>query len=88
LASGPVTTPQLRAEPVFEVKALYHRDDPIILGVPPEKLPYEANRFRQYLRSANLRRELRLVGVPDVVGAWCHTVGGCRLFNVVSIKQR
>ncbi len=75
-------------EPVFEVKALYHRDNPIILGVPPEKPPYEAHRFRQYLRSANLRRELRLVGVPDVVGAWCHTVGGCRLFNVVAIKQR
>jgi len=77
-----------RDEPVFEVKALYYRDNPIILGVPPEKPPYEAHRFRQYLRSANLRRELRLVGVPDVVGAWCHTVGGCRLFNVVSIKQR
>src|SRR6266852_5694036 len=77
-----------RDEPVFEVKALYHRDNPIILGVPPEKPPYEAHRFRQYLRSANLRRELRLVGVPDVVGAWCHTVGGCRLFNVVAIKQR
>jgi 4-hydroxy-3-polyprenylbenzoate decarboxylase len=77
-----------REEPVFEVKALYHRDEPIILGVPPEKPPYEAHRFRQYLRSANLRRELRLAGVPDIVGAWCHTVGGCRLFNVVAIKQR
>ena len=77
-----------RDEPVFEVKALYHRNDPIILGVPPEKPPYEAHRFRQYLRSANLRRELRLAGIPDVVGAWCHVVGGCRLFNVVSIKQR
>jgi UbiD family decarboxylase len=77
-----------RDEPVFEVKALYHRDNPILLGVPPEKPPYEAHRFRQYLRSANLRREVRNAGVPDVVGAWCHTVGGCRLFNVVSIKQR
>ncbi|HKF19735.1 MAG TPA: UbiD family decarboxylase [Candidatus Dormibacteraeota bacterium] len=77
-----------RQEPVFEVKALYHRDDPIILGVPPEKPPYEAHRFRQYLRSANLRRELRLAGIPDVTAAWCHGVGGCRLFNVVAIKQR
>lgn len=77
-----------REEPVFEVKAVYHRNDPIILGVPPEKPPYEAHRFRQYLRSANLRRELRLAGVPDVVAAWCHGVGGCRLFNVVAIKQR
>jgi 4-hydroxy-3-polyprenylbenzoate decarboxylase len=77
-----------REEPVFEVKALYHRHDPIILGVPPEKPPYEAHRFRQYLRSANLRRELRLAGIPDVTAAWCHGVGGCRLFNVVAIKQR
>jgi 4-hydroxy-3-polyprenylbenzoate decarboxylase len=77
-----------RDEPVFEVKAVYHRSDPIILGVPPEKPPYEAHRFRQYLRSANLRRELRLAGVPDVTAAWCHGVGGCRLFNAVAIKQR
>lgn len=77
-----------REEPVFDVKAIYHRDNPIILGVPPEKPPYEAHRFRQYLRSANLRREVRLAGIPDVTAAWCHGVGGCRLFNVVAIKQR
>jgi 4-hydroxy-3-polyprenylbenzoate decarboxylase len=77
-----------RDEPLFEVKALYHRNDPIILGVPPEKPPYEAHRFRKYLRSANLKRELRLAGVPDVVAAWCHETGGCRLLNVVAIKQR
>lgn len=77
-----------REEPVFEVAAVYHRDDPIILGVPPEKPPYEAHKFRQYLRSANLLREIRLAGVPDVVAAWCHGVGGCRLFNVVAVRQR
>ena len=76
-----------RDEPVFRVAAVYHRDDPIILGVPPQKPPYEAHRFRQYLRSANLRRELRLAGVPEVRAAWCHGVGGCRLFNVVAIRQ-
>ncbi|MGH9108501.1 MAG: UbiD family decarboxylase [Acidimicrobiales bacterium] len=74
--------------PVFEVLNVYRRHDPIILGVPPEKPPYEAHRFRQYLRSAILRRELRQVGVPDVTAAWCHGVGGCRLFNVVAIHQR
>ena len=77
-----------RQEPVFEVKAVYHRNDPIILGCPPEKPPYEAHRYQQYLRSANLRREVRAAGVPDVVAAWTHSVGGCRLFNVISIKQR
>jgi 4-hydroxy-3-polyprenylbenzoate decarboxylase len=77
-----------REEPVFEVKAVYHRSDPIMLGCPPEKPPYEAQRFQQYLRSANLRREIRAAGVPDVTAAWTHAVGGCRLFNVVAIKQR
>lgn len=77
-----------REEPVFEVAALYHRNDPIILGVPPEKPPYEAHKFRQYLKSANLRREIRAAGVPDVTAAWCHGVGGCQLFTAVSIKQR
>lgn len=78
---------QSREEPVLEVKAVYHRDHPILLGCPPEKPPYEAQRFQQYLRSGNLQRQLRGAGVPNVVAAWTHAVGGCRLFNVVSIKQ-
>ena len=77
-----------REEPVVDVKAVYYRNDPILLGCPPNKPPYEAHRYRIYLRSALLRREIRLAGVPDVVAAWCHGVGGCRLLNVVSIKQR
>lgn len=77
-----------RDEPVFEVTTVYHRNDPIILGCPPEKPPYEAHRYQQYLRSANLRRQIRAAGVPDVTAAWTHAVGGCRLFNVVAIKQR
>ena len=77
-----------REEPVVDVKAVYYRNNPILLGAPPNKPPYEAHRYRIYLRSALLRREIRLAGVPDVVAAWCHGVGGCRLLNVVSIKQR
>lgn len=77
-----------RLEPVIEVKAVYHRSNPILLGCPPEKPPYEAHRYQQYLRSANLRREVRAAGVPDVTAAWTHSVGGCRLFNVIAIKQR
>jgi UbiD family decarboxylase len=75
-------------QPVFRVDAVYHRDDPILLGCPPQKPPYEGQRFQQYGRSANLRREVRAAGVPGVVDAWAHSVGGCRLFNVLSIKQR
>lgn len=75
-------------QPVFRVDAVYHRDNPILLGCPPQKPPYEGQRFQQYGRSANLRREVRAAGVPGVVAAWTHSVGGCRLFNVISIKQR
>lgn len=77
-----------RAEPVLEIEAIYHRNDPIILGVPPNKPPYEPHRFREYLRSALLMRELKQAGVPGIVDAHCFGVGGCRLFNVVSIKPR
>lgn len=76
-----------REEPVIEVSAIYHRDDPILLGCPPEKPPYEAQRFQQYLRSGNLQRQIRAAGVPNVVAAWTHPVGGTRLFNVISIKN-
>ncbi|MGH8914530.1 MAG: UbiD family decarboxylase, partial [Acidimicrobiia bacterium] len=76
-----------RQEPVIDVAAIYHRDDPILLGCPPEKPPYEAQRFQQYLRSGNLQRQIRAAGVSNVVAAWTHAVGGCRLFNVVSIKN-
>ena len=44
------------------MKAVYYRNDPIILGVPPEKPPYEAHKYRIYLSSALLRREIRQAG--------------------------
>ncbi|MBU6422776.1 MAG: UbiD family decarboxylase [Chloroflexi bacterium] len=77
-----------RDEPVLDVQAVYHRNDPIILGVPPNKPPYEPHRYREYLRSALLLREMKAAGVPGVVDAHCFGVGGCRLLLAVSIQQR
>ncbi len=77
-----------REEPVFKVEAVYYRNDPILLGSPPAQPPDEQSRFRAVLRSALLMDELQKAGVPDVVGAWQHEVGGSRLFTVVAIKQR
>ncbi|HZD57803.1 MAG TPA: UbiD family decarboxylase [Anaerolineales bacterium] len=77
-----------RPEPYIDIKAIYYRNDPILLGIPPQKPPYEAHRYRVYLRSAMLHKALRDAGVPDVTAVWCHGVGGCRLLNVVAIKQR
>ncbi len=75
-------------QPVLEIEAIHHRNDPIILGVPPNRPPCEPHRFREYLRSALLLRGIRGAGVPGVVDANSFAIGGNRLFNVVSIKQK
>jgi 4-hydroxy-3-polyprenylbenzoate decarboxylase len=77
-----------RAEPYLQIEAIYHRNNPIILGTPPEKPPYEAHKYREYLRSGMLMDEVKKAGVVDVVGAWCHGVGGCRMLNVIQVKTR
>jgi UbiD family decarboxylase len=77
-----------REEPYFHVEAVYHRNNPIILGTPPEKPPYEAHKYREYMRSGMLWESLEKAGIPDITGAWCHGVGGCRMLNVVSVKTR
>ncbi len=77
-----------REEPVLKVEAVYYRNAPIIVGSPPGQPPDEQARYRAVLRTALLRDQLEKAGIPDVVAAWQHEVGGSRLFTVVSIKQR
>ncbi len=77
-----------REEPVLRVEALYYRNNPILVGSPPGQPPDEQSRYRAFFRSALLLDELDKAGVPDVVGAWQHEVGGARMFTVVAIKQR
>ena len=77
------------AEPVLTVEGMYYRNDPIMLGIPPNKPPaYDPYLYREYLRSAILLRELRGTGLPGVVDVNCFAVGGTRLFNVLSIEQK
>ena len=74
--------------PVLDVKAIYHRNDPILLGCPPQRPPEEQSRYRSVVRSALLKEQMDQAGVPDVTAVWCHEVGGSRMFTGVSIKQR
>src|SRR5918998_2286097 len=74
--------------PVLDIKAIYHRNDPILVGCPPQRPPGESSRSRAILRSALLREDLQKAGVPDVTGVWSHEVGGARMLVGVSIKQR
>ncbi len=76
-------------EPVLHVEALYHRNDPILLGVPPMGGgPDEMGRYRAVLRSAMLKDGLAQAGVPDVAAVWCHEVGSSRMLHGVAIRQR
>lgn len=79
----------VREENLFQVKAIYHRNDPIILGNPPGRPPYAVGTMATcFARAGQIKAELQKAGVPDVVGVWSHEVGGHRLLTVVSIRQR
>jgi 4-hydroxy-3-polyprenylbenzoate decarboxylase len=73
--------------PVIRVSAIYHRNDPILLGCPQGKPPHEDNRFLAYLKSAILEKQMRAAGVPKVVGAWLPPEAANRMMTVVSIEQ-
>ena len=74
---------------VLDIETIYHRNDPILLGVPPMgQGPDEAARYRAVMRSAMLKQNIADAGVPDVQQVWCHEIGGSRMLHGVSIKQR
>jgi 4-hydroxy-3-polyprenylbenzoate decarboxylase len=74
---------------VLDVKAIYHRNNPILLGVPPMGAgPDEMARYRAVMRSATIKQNMTNAGVPQVQQVWCHEVGGARMLHGVSIKQR
>lgn len=73
--------------PTIEVEAIYHRDDPIILGTCAGIPPYDYSFFRCPMRSAMIWDALEDAGVPNIVGVWCHEAGYTRALNVVSIDQ-
>ena len=75
-------------EPVIDIKAIYYRNNPILLGCVPQRPPDEICRYRAMVRSALLRENIAKAGVPDVTAAWAHEVGTARLLLAVAIKQR
>ncbi len=81
-----------RPEPVLQVKAIYHRNDPIIVGAPPMKptLPafHQGTSGSSYIRAAALWDELEAAGVPAVKGVWKMAGGGPRFINVIAIEQQ
>lgn len=75
-----------RPETVIRIKAVYHRDGPILEGALPPRPPWGVSPPIE--RSAHTWHQMEQAGVPDIRGVWCSEVGGPFLMQVVSIKQR
>lgn len=73
-------------EPVFRVKRVYHRNEPILTCAASFKPPHSHLFERCLIRSAILWEALERANVPNVVGVWIHEAGAGRTFNVVAIK--
>ncbi len=80
-----------RPEPVLQISAVYHRDDPIIVGAPPMRpvLPgcWYGTAGSALFRAATLWDELEAAGVPGITGVWKMPGGGPRFIDVISLNQ-
>ncbi len=77
----------VRDETYIQVEALYHRNQPIVLGSSPMRPPGEYYYVQNTIRQAVILDALEAAGVPDVK-AVAHLPGSCLGVLVVSIKQR
>ncbi len=73
--------------PVVEVEAIYHRDEPIVLGTAAGRPPYDYSYFRCPIRAAMLWNALEASGAQGITGVWCHEAGYSRALAIVAIKQ-
>jgi UbiD family decarboxylase len=84
---GYFTEANVGETPIMNVKRVYYRNDPIIIGAPPLKPP--ASYLPISLGAATLWEQLEKAGVPEVKGVWGFVYGGQPgPFIVISIKQR
>ena len=74
-----------RPEPVIRVEAVYHRNDPIICGAVPSRMPSDFTHAYELIRSSQLWNELEAAGVPGIHGVTCYQH---RFITVVSVKQQ
>jgi UbiD family decarboxylase len=70
------------AQPVIRVKAVYYRNDPIILNHAP--LWPGATTNGLHIASGNIWNQLESAGIQDIIGVYNHTA----YMTVVSIRQR
>ena len=76
-----------RVEPVLHVKAIYHRNNPILHGQPPLKPPGYSWYPIPLHTAMVLWSRLEVNGMPGIKGVYVHGPGN-RIIAVISIKQQ
>jgi len=77
----------LRDEPYMDVKAIYYRNKPIIMGCPPQRPPDEISRYRSILRSGLLKQTLEKAGLSGIKAAWASEVGNTWMLYRVCLSS-
>ncbi len=77
-----------KPDTLVRLKALYYRNDPIILGAPPCRPLHDYSYFSSVLRSAIVKGALQKAGIPGVKGVWVSEAGASRMWVVTSIHQQ
>ncbi|MBM3487287.1 MAG: UbiD family decarboxylase [Alphaproteobacteria bacterium] len=74
--------------PVFRVKCITHRKDPILLGVVSQFPPSESSMLKVALLESNLLKHLRSnLNIPGIADVHALEAGGCTATCWVSVKK-
>jgi UbiD family decarboxylase len=74
--------------PIFNVKCITHRADPILLGIISQFPPSESSMIKRNLLEANLLKHLReTLRIPGIVDIHALEAGGCTATLWVSLKR-
>jgi 4-hydroxy-3-polyprenylbenzoate decarboxylase len=76
-----------RPEPVIQVKAVYYRNDPIILGAWPGRPPHDSTYRHSIIKSADLWELLERARITGITGVYRPESGAANLLTLISLKQ-
>lgn len=76
-----------KAESIFRVKSIMHRNDPIILGAPPQVGSFDLYFGKNIMRAALIWNELDK-NVPGVKGVWLPTEARGPSMVIISVEQK
>jgi 4-hydroxy-3-polyprenylbenzoate decarboxylase len=72
----------------LDVKAIYYRNNPVILGCPPNRPTDELARYRAVIRSGLLKEQIEKAGLSGIKAVWAHEAGSSRMLLIIAIEQR